>query len=163
MASPTTSSLPFPASPSEPWLPRRPSLQPEREILATRGQHLPELLRRYTLSTPSRRVTPLHEVENESGGTFDGETTMTLPKRGMKLIGDSKPLYQWYVGTSATPDGGGGLEIMRRRDFCNPAIINYSDAFVCQFILTYIRQQCYKSLDQLRTMKRSMYARSPDC
>jgi hypothetical protein len=71
-----------PDSPDSPGLrPRRPSLDPEREILSTRGQRFLNFL-------PSRNSSSaLQELHQES----------TFLRRGSQLIGRSNPRYEWYV------------------------------------------------------------------
>jgi hypothetical protein len=64
--------------------PRRPSLDPEREILSTRGQRLLNLL-------PSRTSSlALHDLDDD---TSDRRLFL---RRGSLLIGCSNPRYEWY-------------------------------------------------------------------
>ncbi|KAJ5688848.1 hypothetical protein N7462_003240 [Penicillium macrosclerotiorum] len=75
--------LPLTSPPGSPrLLPRRPSLEPEREILSTRGQRILSLL-------PSRA---------SSVALCDEETNLEPPtflRRGSLLIGQSNPRYEW--------------------------------------------------------------------
>ncbi|KAJ5114185.1 hypothetical protein N7456_002719 [Penicillium angulare] len=74
--------LPLSSSPSSTLLPRRPSLEPEREILTTRGQRTWSLL-------PSRTSSAaLHELNEETASP-------TFLRRGSLLIGQSNPRYRW--------------------------------------------------------------------
>ncbi|CAI7581343.1 unnamed protein product [Penicillium viridicatum] len=74
---------PSPASPSPILRPRRPSLEPEREILSTRGQRLVNLL-------PSRTSSlALHDLDDDIS-----ERRLIL-RRGSLLIGRSNPRYEW--------------------------------------------------------------------
>lgn len=81
-----------PASPSPILRPRRPSLEPEREILSTRGQRLVNLL-------PSRTSSlALHDLDDDIS-----ERRLIL-RRGSLLIGRSNPRYEWYyLPSDATP------------------------------------------------------------
>ncbi|OQE35317.1 hypothetical protein PENCOP_c013G07439 [Penicillium coprophilum] len=76
--------LPLSSPPPEPILrPRRPSLEPEREILSTRGQRLLNLL-------PSRTSSlALHDLDDDTS-----ERRLFL-RRGSLLIGRSNPRYEW--------------------------------------------------------------------
>ena len=86
------------ASPSsECWTPaRRPSLEPEREILATRGQSLPGLLRRRSLSVPPPTARDEYTVEHAEGASFrDRRGSIPVFLRAITLIGASNTMYQW--------------------------------------------------------------------
>ena len=73
-----------PSSPSPVLRPRRPSLEPEREILSTRGQHVLNLF-------PSRTSSlALHDLDDDTP-----ERRLIL-RRGSLLIGHSNPRYEWY-------------------------------------------------------------------
>lgn len=73
-----------PASLSPILRPRRPSLEPEREILSTRGQRLVNLL-------PSRASSlALHDLDD------DISERQRILRRGSLLIGRSNPRYEWY-------------------------------------------------------------------
>lgn len=75
-----------PGSPISPILhPRRPSLDPEREILSTRGQRLNNFL-------PTRNSSFLL---NDSDGDI-AERPIWF-RRGSVLIGRSNPRYEWYA------------------------------------------------------------------
>lgn len=79
--------LPLSASPDSPLRPRRPSLDPEREILSTRGQRLMNFL-------PSRTSSlALNDLDDDSS-----ERRLFL-RRGPQLIGRSNPRYEWYLHT----------------------------------------------------------------
>lgn len=83
------SSQPFLALSSPPesprLLPRRPSLDLDREILSTRGQRILSLL-------PSRVSSPtLKDLEEHAGAL------PTFLRRGSQLIGHSNARYEWYV------------------------------------------------------------------
>ncbi|KAJ5957974.1 uncharacterized protein N7479_005124 [Penicillium vulpinum] len=89
--------LPLSSSPSpDPILrPRRPSLEPEREILSTRGQRLFSLL-------PSRTSSlALHDLDDDTS-----ERRLFL-RRGSLLIGHSNPRYEWqrYYKSSESLQG----------------------------------------------------------
>jgi hypothetical protein len=72
-----------PGSPSPVLRPRRPSLDPEREILSTRGQRLMGFL-------PSRTSSlGLNELDDDVS-----ERRLFL-RRGSLLIGRSNPRYEW--------------------------------------------------------------------
>ncbi|KAJ6007315.1 hypothetical protein N7540_011291 [Penicillium herquei] len=75
--------LPLSSSPASPrLLPRRPSLDPERDILTPRGQRIWTWL-------PSRNSsTALHELDEES-------ISPTFVRRGSRLIGHINPRYEW--------------------------------------------------------------------
>ncbi|OQE23807.1 hypothetical protein PENSTE_c008G05167 [Penicillium steckii] len=72
-----------PDSPDSPRLrPRRPSLEPEREILSTRGQRFLNFL-------PSRSSSAaLQELHQDPSPQF--------LRRGSQLIGHSNPRYEWH-------------------------------------------------------------------
>ncbi|EAW08988.1 cation diffusion facilitator family transporter [Aspergillus clavatus NRRL 1] len=91
-------SRPASPSPSECRTPaRRPSLEPEREILATRGQSLPGLLRRRSLSVPPSTARGEYIVEYGDGAPFrDRHGSIPVFLRGMTLIGASNTMYQWH-------------------------------------------------------------------
>ncbi|KAJ5626467.1 hypothetical protein N7528_003894 [Penicillium herquei] len=77
--------LPLSSSPASPrLLPRRPSLDPERDILTPRGQRI------WTSSwLPSRNSNAaLHDLDEES-------ISPTFIRRGSRLIGHSNPRYEW--------------------------------------------------------------------
>ncbi|KAF9246815.1 hypothetical protein DTO013E5_6186 [Penicillium roqueforti] len=72
-----------PSSPSPVLRPRRPSLEPEREILSTRGQHILNLF-------PSRTSSlALNDLDDDTP-----ERRLIL-RRGSLLIGHSNPRYEW--------------------------------------------------------------------
>lgn len=79
--------LPLSSPPVSPrLLPRRPSLDPEREILSTRGQQ------RILTFLPSRASsTALQDLDEEAS------SPPTFLRRGSFLIGHSNPRYQWCV------------------------------------------------------------------
>ena len=78
--------LPLSSPPESPrLLPRRPSLDRDREILSTRGQRILSLL-------PSRvSSSTLKDLEEHAG------TPPTFLRRGSQLIGHSNARYEWYV------------------------------------------------------------------
>ncbi|KAJ5272322.1 hypothetical protein N7478_007447 [Penicillium angulare] len=74
--------LPLSSSPASTLLPRRPSLELERDMLTTRGQRTWSLL-------PSRTSSAaLHELNEEVASP-------TFLRRGSHLIGHSNPRYKW--------------------------------------------------------------------
>lgn len=76
--------LPLSSTPESPILrPRRPSLDPERDILSTRGQRLLNLF-------PSRTSAFGPDLDDEHS-----ERRVFL-RRGSLLIGHSNPRYEWY-------------------------------------------------------------------
>ncbi|GIC88919.1 cation diffusion facilitator family transporter [Aspergillus udagawae] len=83
---------------SEAWTPaRRPSLEPEREILSTRGHNLPGLLRQRSLSVPPSTARDEYIVEHGDGAPFRARReSLPVSLRGMTLIGASNPMYQWH-------------------------------------------------------------------
>ncbi|KAG2016867.1 hypothetical protein GB937_006070 [Aspergillus fischeri] len=83
---------------SEAWTPaRRPSLEPEREILSTRGHNLPGLLRQRSLSLPPATARDEYVVEHGDGAPFRSRReSLPVSLRGMALIGASNPMYQWH-------------------------------------------------------------------
>jgi hypothetical protein len=83
---------------SETWTPtRRPSLEPEREILSTRGQNLPGLLRERSLSVPPATARDEYVVEHGDSAPFrNRRESLPVSLRGMTLIGASNPKYRWY-------------------------------------------------------------------
>jgi hypothetical protein len=76
--------------------PRRPSLEPEGEILSTRGQRLASLIRRRSFSAQS-------PDPYDDGARYDELTMsrnhMDVPplERASRLIGDIKSVYNWYA------------------------------------------------------------------
>lgn len=79
--------LPLSSPSDSPLRPRRPSLDPEREILSTRGQRLMNFL-------PSRTSSlALNDLDDDSS-----ERRLFL-RRGPLLIGRSNPRYEWYPHT----------------------------------------------------------------
>jgi hypothetical protein len=78
--------FPLSSPPESPRLmPRRPSLDPEREILSTRGQRILSLL-------PSRlSSSALQDLEQNTA------EPPTFLRRGSQLIGHSNARYEWYV------------------------------------------------------------------
>ncbi|GIK06122.1 hypothetical protein Aspvir_001765 [Aspergillus viridinutans] len=85
-------------APSGAWTPaRRPSLEPEREILSTRGHNLPGLLRQRSLSVPPATARDEYVVEHGDGAPFRSRReSLPVSLRGMTLIGASNPMYQWH-------------------------------------------------------------------
>ncbi|CAI7600185.1 unnamed protein product [Penicillium glandicola] len=83
MSSPFLPLSSSPQSPSPILRPRRPSLEPEREILSTRGQRL---LNRLPTRTSSLA---LHDLDDDIS-----ERRLFL-RRGSLLIGRSNPRYEW--------------------------------------------------------------------
>lgn len=74
--------LPLSSSPDSPLRPRRPSLDPEREILSTRGQRLMNFL-------PTRASSlALNDMD-------DDLSERLFLRRGSFLIGRSNPRYEW--------------------------------------------------------------------
>lgn len=86
------------------------SIQPDNDILTTRGQQLPYLLERYSLSTsPESSWSHNHQMqgeeswrnENHDMSLEDGEIgneTFVQTRRGMRLIGENNnPRYKWYA------------------------------------------------------------------
>ncbi|KAL2813931.1 hypothetical protein BDW59DRAFT_27552 [Aspergillus cavernicola] len=85
-----------PSSPSDiesPIPPRRPSLDPQGEILSTRGQYLPSLLRRRSFST--QKSDGFFESERDDTGSFPDRTERPALARARELIGEGKPSYNW--------------------------------------------------------------------
>lgn len=78
--------LPLSSPPESPRLmPRQPSLDPEREILSTRGQRILSLL-------PSRlSSSALQDLEQNTA------EPPTFLRRGSQLIGHSNARYEWYA------------------------------------------------------------------
>lgn len=73
--------LPLSSPPDSPGLqPHRPSLEPEREILSTRGQRFLNFLPSHSSSAS---LQDLHEP--------------IFLRRGLQLIGHSNPRYEWCV------------------------------------------------------------------
>lgn len=86
------------------------SLPPDNDILTTRGQQLPYLLERFSLSTsPESAWSPNHRIPGEDlwrsehhDMSFEddeiGNETFVQTRRGMRLIGENNnPRYKWYV------------------------------------------------------------------
>ncbi|KAJ5642011.1 hypothetical protein N7490_006011 [Penicillium lividum] len=75
--------LPLSSSPDSPYLlPRRPSLEPERDILTTRGQRIRTFL-------PSRGSSPALQDLSEESSPLDSL------RRGPLLIGHKNARYEW--------------------------------------------------------------------
>ncbi|KAF7593605.1 hypothetical protein BBP40_011123 [Aspergillus hancockii] len=76
--------------------PRRPSLEPEGEILSTRGQRLASLIRRRSISAQSPEP-------YDDGARYDGHvvsrshTDIPPLERATRLIGDVKSVYNWQL------------------------------------------------------------------
>lgn len=81
-----SSFLPLSSPPDSPslLLPRRPSLEPDREILTTRGQRIWTFL-------PSRTSSPALQDLSE------GPEPPNSVRRGPLLIGQRNARYEWYV------------------------------------------------------------------
>ncbi|BDD60219.1 hypothetical protein MPDQ_002814 [Monascus purpureus] len=108
-SSPAHDSTRFRSSFSVP--PRRGSLEAEHEFFTTRGQHLPDIVRRLSLSTspialrlPKYHAQPEGRPGRDSGeyatGAEDeeiGSDSFLQTRRGMRLIGkNNNPRYQWH-------------------------------------------------------------------
>jgi hypothetical protein len=96
-------SAPSPAPSESSIQPTRPSLEPEGEILATRGQRLASLLRRRSVSSQGHEFDD-HIRPEEGQGPRDADTPW---ERALRLIGDSRPIYNWYAMTDIplAPEG----------------------------------------------------------
>ncbi|KAL2860292.1 hypothetical protein BJX68DRAFT_224846 [Aspergillus pseudodeflectus] len=85
-----------PSSPSDidsPIRPRRPSLDPQGEILSTRGQYLPSLIRRRSFST--QKSDGFLDTERDETGSFRDRFERPALARAKDLIGEGKPSYNW--------------------------------------------------------------------
>ncbi|KAE8145095.1 hypothetical protein BDV25DRAFT_170817 [Aspergillus avenaceus] len=83
--------------------PRRPSLEPEGEILSTRGQRLAGLIRRRSLSVQGRSVYDGSSSREDNVARRDHSEALPW-ERAKQLIGDVKPVYnwQWYYRDPCT-------------------------------------------------------------
>ncbi|KAG2413993.1 hypothetical protein HFD88_003184 [Aspergillus terreus] len=86
-------SAPSPAPSESSIQPTRPSLEPEGEILATRGQRLASLIRRRSVSSQGHEFDD-HIRPEEGQGPRDADTPW---ERALRLIGDSRPIYDWQL------------------------------------------------------------------
>jgi divalent metal cation (Fe/Co/Zn/Cd) transporter len=85
-----------PSSPSDidsPIRPRTPSLDPQGEILSTRGQYLPSLIRRRSFST--QKSDGFLDTERDETGSFRDRPERPALARAKDLIGEGKPSYNW--------------------------------------------------------------------
>ncbi|KAL2808413.1 hypothetical protein BJX63DRAFT_37141 [Aspergillus granulosus] len=85
-----------PSSPSDidsPIRPRRPSLDPQGEILSTRGQYLPSLIRRRSFST--QRSDGFLDPERDDSSPFWDRSERPALARARDLIGEGNPSYNW--------------------------------------------------------------------
>ncbi|KAI9368879.1 hypothetical protein BJX61DRAFT_190661 [Aspergillus egyptiacus] len=80
-----------PASSESPIRPRRPSLDPQGEILSTRGQYLPSLIRRRSFSNQSDFL----DSEHDGFGAFWDAIERPALARAKELIGEGRPSYNW--------------------------------------------------------------------
>ncbi|KAB8232728.1 hypothetical protein ETB97_010467 [Aspergillus alliaceus] len=76
--------------------PRRPSLEPEGEILSTRGQRLASLIRRRSISVQGREPYDDSTRYDELAASRDYTEVPPL-ERAVQLIGDVKPIYDWQL------------------------------------------------------------------
>ena len=83
--------LPLSSSPSTfPTLrPRRPSLDRNREILATRGQRL------FSVFSAPYLQDPNPEEDEFPSFPQDAPDQLHFLQRGLRLVGQSNPRYQW--------------------------------------------------------------------
>ncbi|KAL2836093.1 hypothetical protein BJY01DRAFT_61213 [Aspergillus pseudoustus] len=85
-----------PSSPFDidsPIRPRRPSLDPQGEILSTRGQYLPSLIRRRSFST--QKSDGFLDSERDEAWSFRDRNERPALARARDLIGEGKPSYNW--------------------------------------------------------------------
>jgi hypothetical protein len=111
-----------PSSPSDidsPIRPRRPSLDPQGEILSTRGQYLPSLIRRRSFST--QKSDGFLDTERDETGSFRDRFERPALARAKDLIGEGKPSYNWYLFLNCWHHGNlisDGAETNRADDHC---------------------------------------------
>ncbi|KAL4897191.1 hypothetical protein BDV59DRAFT_85842 [Aspergillus ambiguus] len=74
--------------------PTRPSLEPEGEILATRGQRLASLIRRRSVSSQGREFDDSFRPDES---IFAREQADSPWERALRLIGRSRPIYDWQL------------------------------------------------------------------
>ncbi|KAL4969645.1 cation diffusion facilitator family transporter [Aspergillus stella-maris] len=91
-----------PSSPSDaesPIRPRRPSLEPQGEILSTRGQYLSSLLRRRSFSSSQslHRSDGFFDTERDDAFSFRDRFERPASARARELIGEGRdrPSYNW--------------------------------------------------------------------
>ncbi|KAL4756930.1 cation diffusion facilitator family transporter [Aspergillus foveolatus] len=89
-----------PSSPSEnesPIRPRRPSLEPQIDILSTRGQYLSSLIRRRSFSSSQSLYRPdgYIDTERDDTGSFRHRAEAPASVRARELIGERRPPYNW--------------------------------------------------------------------
>ncbi|KAL4994189.1 hypothetical protein BDV10DRAFT_10022 [Aspergillus recurvatus] len=89
-----------PSSPSEhesPIRPRRPSLEPQVDILSTRGQYLSSLIRRRSFSSSQSLYLPDGYIDPERDDTGSSRDRLERPPsvRARELIGERRPPYNW--------------------------------------------------------------------
>ncbi|KAL4906214.1 hypothetical protein BDW74DRAFT_151523 [Aspergillus multicolor] len=88
-----------PSSPSDaesPIRPRRPSLEPQTDILSTRGQYLSSLIRRRSFSS-SQSLYRSEYLDNdrEEAVSFRDRFEGPASVRARELIGEDRPSYNW--------------------------------------------------------------------
>lgn len=73
--------------------------------MSTRGQSLPGLLRRYSISEDNNKPDSVDDLENGSNGAeatgsvrhLTASPTSEMPRRRSSiLIGDTSPAFRWY-------------------------------------------------------------------
>ncbi|KKK19725.1 hypothetical protein AOCH_004814 [Aspergillus ochraceoroseus] len=84
-----------PSGPDALIQPRRPSLDPQGEILSTRGQYLPTLIRRRSFSTQKSDVLRDNEFRDETA-SFRERIERPPLDRARELIGESTAIYNWH-------------------------------------------------------------------
>ncbi|KAL4741684.1 hypothetical protein BDV11DRAFT_182653 [Aspergillus similis] len=89
-----------PSSPSDnesPIRPRRPSLEPQVDILSTRGQYLSSLIRRRSFSSSQSLYRPDGYIDPERNdtGSFRDRFEGPASARARELIGERRPPYNW--------------------------------------------------------------------
>ncbi|KAL4928481.1 cation diffusion facilitator family transporter [Aspergillus undulatus] len=91
-----------PSSPSDiesPIRPRRPSLEPQGEILSTRGQYLSSLLRRRSFSSSQSlyRSDVFFDSDRDDTASFRDRSDRPASARARELIGEGaeRPSYNW--------------------------------------------------------------------
>ncbi|KAL4884578.1 hypothetical protein BJY04DRAFT_168118 [Aspergillus karnatakaensis] len=86
----------LPSSPSDlgsPIRPRRPSLEPQGDILSTRGQYLSSLIRRRSFS--NQKSDGFFDAERDDTASFRDRAERPAVARARDLIGEGRPSYNW--------------------------------------------------------------------
>ncbi|KAL5334338.1 cation efflux family-domain-containing protein [Aspergillus crustosus] len=92
----TTPQRSLPSSPSDlgsPIRPQRPSLEPQGDILSTRGQYLSSLIRRRSFS--NQKSDGFFDSEHEDAASVRDRVERPAAARARDLIGEERPSYNW--------------------------------------------------------------------